>query len=181
MSTLLTRAVRYGGLQILLGHDALVDESAVFGRLRLPRGAVLVVKRDSQDAADLLRSILVLRREHRPMAFVDQLQHAEEVLLEEDRDGEDGLRAEARLFVPALIEAKIRVQLQQLVRVVRVADVDPSSGSALRSPRSTRTTSERGSPSAHRRLSAASTTPGSSCRPRKSSAAQRREARGCDL
>ena len=71
---------------------------------------MLVVKGDPENPADLFGGILVLRGEGDAVPFVDELHDAEEVLLEEDGNCEDGFRAEAGLFVPALIEAEIGVE-----------------------------------------------------------------------
>ena len=42
------------------------------------------------------------------MPLVDELQHAQEIFFEGDGNGQDGLRSEAALLVPSLIEAEIR-------------------------------------------------------------------------
>ena len=97
-----------GGLDVFLRDDAFVDERAEARGLGLPRRAMLVVERDAEDARDLLGGIFVLRGEGDAVPFVDELHDAEEVLLEQDRNGEDGLGAEAGLLVPALIEAEVR-------------------------------------------------------------------------
>jgi len=60
--------------------------------------------------------------------LVDELQHAQQVLLEHDGNGQDRLGAEPRLLVPALVEAQVRVELGQLGRVVRILDIDGLAG-----------------------------------------------------
>src|SRR5437762_1159755 len=85
---------------------------------------MLVVKSDAQDPADLLGGVFVLRGEDCPVTLVDQLQDAEKVFLERDGYGEDGLRAEAALLVPTLVETEVRMELRQLCRVVRILDID---------------------------------------------------------
>src|SRR5207248_4488071 len=97
-----------GRLDVFLGDDAFVDQDAELRRLRLPRGAMLVVEGNSKDAGDLFGGILVERRENRSVAFVDELQDAEEVLFENDGNRQDRLRSKSALLVPALIEAQIR-------------------------------------------------------------------------
>ena len=115
---------RHGRLDVFLRDDSFVDERAEARWFGLPRGAMLVVKRDPQNPSDLLGGIFVLRREGDAVPFVDELHHAEEVLLEEDRHGQDRFGAEAGLLVPALIEAKVGVELRQLGSVVGILDVD---------------------------------------------------------
>ena len=111
-------------LDVFLRDDSFVDERAELRRLRCARRTMLVIKRDPENARDLFGAVFVQRRERRAVTFVDQLHDAEEVLFEHDGDAENGLRAETGLLVPALIEAKIRMELLQLRGVVGVANVD---------------------------------------------------------
>ena len=62
------------------------------------------------------------------MALVDQLDHPQQVFLEQDGHCEYRLGPESGLLVPALIEAQIGVELRQLGGVVGIFDVDGLAG-----------------------------------------------------
>ena len=97
-------------LDVLLGDEPLVDERPELGGLVGAGGAVLVVEGDAEDLAELLRGLDVLLREGAAAALVDELQHAQQVLVEQDRGREHLRRLEAGGLVPALVEAQAGVE-----------------------------------------------------------------------
>jgi hypothetical protein len=105
-----------GVLYVLLRDQALVHEVAVLRRLVAARRAVLVVEGDAEDLGQLLAGLLVLGGEGAAAALVDELEDAQQVLLEEDGGGQDLLRAEARGLVPARIELEVWMKTDQLAR-----------------------------------------------------------------
>ena len=133
-------------LDVLLRDEALVDQRAELGRLVGARGAVLVVEGDAQDLRELLRRLHVPGGEGAAAPLVDQLEDAQQVLVEEDRRREDLGRAEAGVLVPARVEAQARVERRELGRVVGVLDVDRLAGEGGEARRSRRRSSGRGSP-----------------------------------
>ena len=126
-SSWLTRAARDRLLDVLLGDEALVDERAELRGLVGARGAVLVVEGDAEDLARAPRP------PRRPWAMngaaaalVDELQHAQQVLVEHDRRREDLRGLEAGGLVPARVEPQARVEPGELGGVVGVRDVGAS-------------------------------------------------------
>jgi hypothetical protein len=110
-------------LHVLLGDEPLVHEAAELRGLVGPGRAVLVVERDPEDLRELLRRLLVGAREAAPAPLVDELEDAQEVLVEEDGGREHLGGAEARGLVPARVEAEARVEAGERGRVVGVLDV----------------------------------------------------------
>jgi hypothetical protein len=110
-------------LQVLLGDEPLVHEQAVLRRLVAAGGAMLVVESDAQDLGELLGRLLVLGREGPAAALVDELQDAQQVLLEQDRRGQDLAGAEVARLVPARVELEVRMKAGELAGIVGVLDV----------------------------------------------------------
>ena len=110
-------------LQVLLGDEPLVHEQPVLRRLVAARGAVLVVERDAEDLGELLGRLLVFGRERPAIALVDELQDAQQVLLEQDGCGQDLAGAEVTRLVPAGVELQVRMKAGELGGIVRVLDV----------------------------------------------------------
>src|SRR4029079_14290191 len=76
-----------------------------------------------EDLRELLRGLFVLGREWPAAALVDELEHAEQVLLEEDGARQPLACREARGRVRARVELEARVEARQLGGIVGVLDV----------------------------------------------------------
>ena len=113
-----------GAVQLFLLEKIAADQIVETG-LPPPGIAFLVEEGDAEDVRDLLEKTLFILGEFTGSAFlVEDLDDPHERLVVEDRGGEDLLRPETGLLVPADVEGQFLVDLLKLLDIIGVGDVD---------------------------------------------------------